>query len=154
MDRGELIDKLKSLFHLDVDAVHSYNQAIKNMDESDYRQQLSRFRDDHERHVRDISERIRALGDTPPDYSRDFKGFFLEGFAAIRSSTGTEGALNAIRSSEQITNHTYGDAVNWDVDSDTKSLIQKNFEDERRHLQWVEQTLSSRAWEKAGASTR
>jgi rubrerythrin len=154
MDQGELVDKLKSLFHLDVDAVHSYNQAIKNMDVADYRKQLSMFRDDHERHVKEISERIRALGDTPPDYSRDFKGFFLEGFAAIRSSSGTEGALNAMRSAEQMTNRTYGDAMNWDVDQDTRSLIQRNYDDERRHLQWVEQTLSTRAWEKAGAPTR
>lgn len=154
MERGELIDKLKSLFHLDVDAVHVYNQVIKDMDVAEYRQQLSTFRDDHERHIKNISERIRALGDTPPDYSRDFKGFFLEGFAAIRSFSGTEGSLNAMKSSEQMTNRTYGDAVSWDVDQDTKSLIQKNYDDEKRHLQWIEQALNSRAWEKTGAPTR
>jgi rubrerythrin len=154
MDTGELIDKLRSLFHLDVDAVHSYNQAIKNIDVSDYRQQLSRYRDDHERHIKDLSERIRALGVAPPDYSRDFKGFFLESFAAILSTTGTEGALQAMKSAEEITNHSYRDSISWDVDQDTKSLLKKNYDDEKRHLQWIEQTLNSRAWEKVGASAR
>ena len=91
---------------------------------------------------------LRDLGETPPDYSRDFKGFFISGFTSLRSSTGTAGAMKAMRSNEKLTNKKYSNAVEWDVDPAVKSIIRENLQDERRHLAYIEEAIDSKIWEK------
>jgi uncharacterized protein (TIGR02284 family) len=140
--------KLRSLAQLDIDAEHAYGQAIEEIKEPPIRNRLSDFREDHKRHVAELSVAIRELGETPPEYKRDTKGFLLEGFTAIRSKTGTEGALKAMRTNEKTTNKTYDKARSWDVSPSVKTLIEKNYEDERRHLQYIENALETQAWKK------
>lgn len=147
MDTREVIDKLSQLIHLDIDAVHAYGQAIKQIDLVPIRETLEQFLEDHDRHVRNLSDKIRQLGGDPPEYSRDFKGFLIEGFTAIRSMTGNKGALEAMKMNERLTNRKYNDAMGWDVPLDVKTIIQSNFEDEKRHLQFIEQALDKRLWE-------
>lgn len=147
MDTREIIDRLVNLVHLDIDAVHAYGHAIKQIDLVTIRETLEQFLEDHDRHVRNLSDKIRDLGGSPPEYSRDFKGFLIEGFTAIRSLTGTKGALEAMKTNERLTNRKYEDAMKWDVPIDLKTLLQRNFEDEKRHLQFIEQALEKRMWE-------
>lgn len=77
----------------------------------------------------------------------NFKGFLIEGFTAIRSAMGTEGALKAMRSNERKTNQDYSDALSLDMPADVRAIVQRNYEDERRHLGYVEETLRARVWE-------
>ncbi len=149
MDTKTIAKNLSSLAQLDIDAVHAYGQAMKNIDVAMVRNQLSRFQADHERHITDLSECIRRLGEEPPEYARDFKGFLLEGFTAIRSATGTEGALKAMKSNEEKTNKDYNAALSWDLPADVRAIVQRNYEDERRHLAYVEEALSERVWDHA-----
>ena len=51
------------------------------------------------------------LGGNPPKRSVDLKGLLLEGFTALRSVTGTEGALKAMQSNEKTTNKKYQEAL-------------------------------------------
>ena len=149
MENKEMIEKLTDLVKLDIDAVHAYGQAIKHIDISDVREQVVKFQGDHERHVTNLSEAIRLLGGQPPEFSRDFKGYLLEGFTALRSMTGTEGALKALKSAEEMTNKKYSEARSWNVPMDVLSIIQGNYEDEQRHLSYVNQCISDRVWEVA-----
>lgn len=152
METDTLVEQLSSLMQLAIDAVHAYGQAIKNIDVPSVREQLISFQGDHERHIRELSECIRGYGAQPPEYSRDFKGFLIQGFTAIRSGTGTAGALRAMKSNEEKTNQHYNEALSWDLPADVRALVQRNYEDERRHLRYVEQALQARVWEQAPAS--
>lgn len=151
-DMKKLCTQLSELCQLDIDAVGAYEQAIEKIDIEEIREKISGFKADHERHVMDLSEAIRRFGEAPPERKPDIKGFFIKGFTALRSITGTEGALKAMRGNEKLTNKTYEDALQWDMPEDIRSLIEKNYADERRHLLYIESALQAGHWTEAEAS--
>ena len=147
MDKIELVNKLQSLIKLDIDAVRSYDQAIERITDVDIRRQLEIFREDHSRHVDVITNLVRSYGEVPTSASPDLKGFFLEGFTAIQSMMGTEAALKAMRTNEKETNRQYADAQSLDLPADVLRVLEKNYADERRHLEYVDLALAEKKWE-------
>jgi len=147
--KDQALKTLTSLRQLDIDATHAYTQAIERIDVPAIRQRLTEFRGDHERHIRDLEPCIRRLGGEPPERARDFKGFFIEGFTAVRSMLGTEGALKAMQGNEETPNKHYGEARQVDLPPDVRSVVERNYEDEKRHLAYVQDTLAHRRWEHA-----
>src|SRR5690606_16217034 len=133
--------KLNSLIQLDIDAVNAYEQAIQRIDATQIAGQLDAFKGDHQRHIEELSRAVRDLGGEPPDGSPDLKGYLLEGFTALRSATGTEGALKAMRTNEKLTNKRYEAALSENLPANVASIVRRNREDERRHLQYIEMAL-------------
>lgn len=152
MDPKDIVKELNDLVQLDIDAIHAYDAAIKNVDTLSIREALTNFKADHERHVRELSDVVIRFGGTPEKFSPDFKGFLLQGFTAVRSATGTEGALKAMKSNEELTNRTYQKSLGMGFPTDVTALLQKNYSDEQRHIRAIEQWLNTRAWEGAGAT--
>ncbi|MDW7772622.1 MAG: DUF2383 domain-containing protein [Desulfobulbaceae bacterium] len=148
MNKDETIKNLKELVQLDIDAVHAYDEAIDGIDENSIREQLARFREDHQRHITELSAVLRENGGTPPEYSPDFKGYLISGFTSLRSITGTSGAMKAMQSNEKLTNKKYRDAEGWEVDPAIKRIIFENREDERRHLAFIDEAIEKKIWEK------
>lgn len=146
MDSKEIAKQLSTLVQLDIDAVHAYNEAIEKVDRPAIKEHLIRYRDDHDRHIADLSAEIRRLGETPPDYSPDFKGFFIQGFTSLRSITGTQGALKAMYTNEKLTNKKYDEATEWNLPPDIKHIVALAFEDERRHIEYIEQALEQKLY--------
>lgn len=144
MAENDVIKQLNSLIQLDIDAAHAYDQALSQIEEPQLKERITKFQQDHRRHITDLSQEVRKLGGTPEEYSKDFKGYLIEGFTALRSVTGTDGALSAMEQNEVLTNKKYSDAVNWDVPTSTKAIIEKNAGDEEMHLQFIRQTLKIR----------
>lgn len=147
MNREDLIDELSSLMKVDYDAIQAYNQAIDEIDVPSIRNQLVQFRDDHERHIDNLSALLHAMDAEPPERLSGIKTFFIEGFTAIRSMTGIEGALKAMESNEKTTNKSYAQALEKDLPADIRTQVQENYEDEERHLQYISQALSGKIWE-------
>ncbi len=143
---------LKSLVQLDYDAMQTYEQAIARVDFQPIREQLQRFHDDHDRHIRELSALLRANAEEPPERSRDFKGVVLEAMTLLRSVTGTEGALKAMHMNEKLTNKSYQEATEAGLPADAQSLVQKNYRDEQRHIRYIEQQLQEKPWQSGGAS--
>lgn len=141
MDNTEIIDELKSLSQIDIDATRAYSQAIDEIDIKIIRDAIEDFRKDHERHIYNLNSFISRLGGTPPEVSPDLKGFLIEGFTMIRSKTGTEGALKAMETNEKLTNKDYRDACSKDFPSDILDVLRSNYEDEQRHLSFIQEHL-------------
>lgn len=147
MDTKAVIALLRDLVHLDVDAIHAYEQAIKNIDVDHVRAQLERFKGDHERHITELSAAIVDLGGAAPTIRRDFKGFFIEGMTALRAAMGTEQSLRAMQTNEKLTNNQYDKASKMALPAHVDALIRRNLDDERRHLSYIEDAIARRAWE-------
>lgn len=147
MDTQKTIGELNDLIQLDIDAVFAYEQALDNIDVVAVSEQIELFKQDHERHIVNLTDAVRALGGEPVEYKRDFKGFLIEGFTAIRSATGTEGALKAMKTNEETTNKKYEQALAVDMPEDIKVVVRSNREDERRHLEYIERALDLKVWE-------
>jgi rubrerythrin len=143
MTRDEILNQIEKLIQLDVDATHAYDQAIKNVDEQVIKEKLLLFQGDHRRHIDLLSAKVLELGGTPPELSSDFKGFFISGFTALRSLTGTKGALEAMETNEKLTTSRYQDAAKQVWPTDISSLIQSNLADEQRHLSFVREAIAT-----------
>ena len=63
----DIVKKLNDLVHLDIDAVHAYEAALKHIDADMAKAKLCCFQHDHQHHVEELSEIIRRLGGTPTD---------------------------------------------------------------------------------------
>jgi uncharacterized protein (TIGR02284 family) len=141
MNDKEIANTLHSLVQLDIDAVHAYKEAIEKIDDVTIREQLTTYQQDHERHISDLSAEIRALGETPPEFSLDFKGYFIQGFTSLRSVTGTDGALKAMQTNEKMTNKEYREASTKVFPVRIQDIISKAYEDEKRHLDFIDMKI-------------
>ena len=150
MDNREVCDNLNRLIKLDVDAVNAYKQAIDACTMEEIRSKLVQFQEDHQRHIRDLSQQVRLFGGTP-EVETSWAGFLIEGFTAI-TSQGDHSALVAMRGNEELTNRTYESALDaQDLPVDVRALLERNFSDEQRHLSWIKYQLDMRVWERKAA---
>lgn len=140
----DVVNNLNSLIQVDIDAVHAYEQALSSIDEPLIKERMLSFQEDHLRHIEELSREVRNLGGTPTEYSKDFKGYLIEGFTSLRSITGMDGALKAMEQNEVLTNKKYGNALDWDIPPPAKGLIEKGATDEQMHLQFIRDTLKAR----------
>lgn len=145
MNNDEILNVLIDLCRLDIDAVGAYEIALKNIDDVDVYNQIDKFRQDHERHIEDLNGLIERYGSEPQKRTPDFKGYLIEGMTALRSITGLEGALKAMEANEVITNKKYREALeeNPSLPEGVKGLLNENFNDEKHHLAYIRETLST-----------
>jgi rubrerythrin len=146
------VAKLRSLAQLDADAVGAYDAAIARVNEPLVRERLNDFRVDHVRHVQDLNALIQQFGGEPVELKPDLKGTAMKGLTAVTSMMGTEAALVAMLGNEEFTNRAYALALQFDWSPEVRSLIQKNREDEYRHLTWIRDAVRTRPWQKEGAT--
>jgi uncharacterized protein (TIGR02284 family) len=138
----KIVGTLNALIQLDYDAIQAYDRAIAKIETEMIKRDLESFRRDHERHIIDLSDCIRELGGVPEELGRDFKGVLLEGLTALRSVTGTAGALKAMKTNEEITNKIYDEALGTTLPANIRRVIERNRDDERRHLAYIQRALT------------
>ena len=143
MIREDILDNLSKLIHLDLDAAHAYDQAIKNVGEAALKEKLTLFQADHRRHVDQLSAKVLELEGTPPEPTSDFKGFIITGFTALRSLTGTKGALEAMETNERLTTSKYEEVCKKDFPVDISTILQSNLSDEQRHLSFIREAITT-----------
>jgi uncharacterized protein (TIGR02284 family) len=141
MNTKELIGVLQELVQVDIDTVHSYNRVLDEIADDVVRSRLKAFRDTHLNHIAALSDEIRSLGGEAPKLTRDFKGYVIEAFTALRTAAGMKSALKALKTNEKITNHYYGETVSKEIPSALKELLREHFSDEKIHLDYITNNL-------------
>lgn len=148
MKESDIIGKLNSMVRLDNDALSSYNRVIGNIDDQVIKSEITRFRDDHLRHVDKLSSLVIKYGGVPARDDKDIRGLFLGSATAIENFAGLQGSLMALQTGEKVTNNDYSEAVSWDVPEDVLLVLKENYEDEKRHLRFVNQAIADKVWER------
>ncbi len=151
MTSQEIVEEAARLVQLDVDAVVAYDRAIAAIGAGPIADQLALFKLDHQRHVVELSEAMLAVGLRPPEAQPDVKGTLLGGLTALRARLGTEQALQAMRTNEQVTTSSYARALARPFPDPLLEVVRRGAEDEQRHLAWIERAIDGRAWEGTGA---
>lgn len=150
MDQNETIEKLNDLIKLDNDAVQAYQEAIERIDLNEVSMKLREFQNDHRRHIDDLSDAVRQLGGNPAT-KPSAKGFFIKQMTSVRSAMGNEQAIKAMHANEMLTNKTYASAVKENWPANCRPLIEKNYQDEQRHLNTIKEWIDRRIWDQAAA---
>jgi len=134
----DLTRLLKDLIELDYDAIEAYRAAIDRIEDVRDKTQLRIFLEDHERHVSELTVLIRGMGEEAPK-GGDIKAVLTRGKVVIGGLLGDRAILLAMKSNEEDTNTAYARAVGRDdLPAHLRDVIERNLNDERRHLAWVE----------------
>ena len=145
-----VVKKLNELLMLDHDAVRAYTSAIDRISIPMVKERLTEFRSDHERHIRDLTECIYRQGGEAKEHP-DFKGPFIQAMTALRSMMGDEQAIKAMKGNEELTNKKYSEALGETFPADILEVVRRNYQDEVRHLAFLNQIIDQRIWESGEA---
>jgi len=143
MQKTDMIKILANLIQLEFDTVHVYDTAIEGVGDDQMRHRLESFRQTHHAHTEDLAEAIKKLGEDPPAPARDLKGIIFEKLTAIRSKTGTEGALKALRTAEDILSRHYHELVPENTPKSTNHILKKHLSDGQVHLDYIDLNIKA-----------
>jgi hypothetical protein len=134
----EVLDGLNDLLQLDHDALAAYDVAISKLEDRDHASQISGFRRDHERHVRELNELVTRLGGTPVNHPHA-TGPFKTALQSLGGLAGDKGLLMAFRTNELQVRTKYdtyaSKAMLWPPE--VKRVVDGAALDEERHYAWV-----------------
>lgn len=141
--QGNFSDAIKELIELDYDAIEAYRVAINRLENEEFKQQLSSFKNDHERHVTELSALLSSHGITPPDGPSMGKQWLTKGKVVLADLMGDLAIISAMKSNEDDTNTAY-ERLNAYADkwNDSIVILEKGLNDERRHRAWMESTVN------------
>jgi uncharacterized protein DUF2383 len=125
-----------------LDAIEAYEAAILRLSDAGDKAELGRFMADHRRHVTELTPLVLEIGGKAAT-SPDFKRVLTKGKVLVMAIAGDSGVLEAMRSNEETTTKVYDKARNHpDLPMEARTIMERNFADEQRHLAWLQQRLS------------
>lgn len=136
------IESLLALAQMDSEAALAYETAAELCGDEHVAETLRGFGNDHQRHVKDIGQVLSARGVELTLAAPEPETSTFVTMAASVSSLGLAAALRAMIANEQFTNATYDTALDLISDPDAHAVLERNFADEQRHLQWLTQELA------------
>ena len=140
-----LVAELNDLLQLDHDAVQSYTLAARQVESIAYRETILRYRADHERHIQQLTELIRAQGGLPIELPHPTGVAKLAQQASGALVSGDTATLLAFRNNERQARDKYaraaGLATGWP--EEVQAVVRQGASDEARHYDWVDTTLQS-----------
>jgi hypothetical protein len=149
---ARLVVELNDLIQLDLDAVHAYTVAIAQVSDRLVGETLERFRADHERHVRTLSEFVRAVGGRPAMLPHLPTGLLKLIVQAVGAFGGTRGVLLALQANEAQAREKYARhaATHFamasgsdDRPAEITAALERHAADERAHYSWVSDVLAA-----------
>lgn len=137
--QGNFERALKELVELDYDAVEAYEAAISRLENEEYKKTLRGFKDDHQRHIEEVSALLKKHDTEPPTGPDMSKQWLAKGKVVLANLVGNHAILTAMRSNEDDTNTAY-ERMNAHVEKweDVGDILRRGLEDEKRHKAWFE----------------
>lgn len=134
---------VKNLLVLEHDAIAAYEQVIERLESSAYKQQITAFKGDHDRHVQELTRMADTLGTEAP-VEGDLKQYLTTGKVALASLMGDGAILSAMRSNEEDTVTAYERAsAHTEAPAEMRSMFERALQDEKRHRAWMQETAKA-----------
>lgn len=136
-----LVAELNDLIRLDFDAIGSYSLAIEQVESTTYRETLEGFRRDHERHVRELTELVRAAGGTPAEGPHVSTADVKLAAQAMGAMGGDRAVILAFKANEGESVAKYGAAAERPHSDRVREVLARAARDEEKHYEWAESRL-------------
>lgn len=136
-----LVTELNDLLQLDHDAVQAYGLAIEGLSNADRRQTLMRFRGDHERHVKELTDLIEQHDGVPIQLPHLPTGPMKLAVQAVGNLGNDREVLLAFRSNERQVRDKYRRMADRSHSPDVAEVLSRAAADEERHYNWVSEEL-------------
>jgi rubrerythrin len=141
--QSNFTDALKELLELEYVAVETYTAAINRLNGEEYRNQLSKFKSDHERHIKEISGLLEEEGEKVKQ-GPGGKQLLTIGSVSISSLFGDKSILSAMSGVEDDTIAAY-EKMNQHPEkyANADTIMKQGLEDERRHKKWIQSAVDA-----------
>ena len=132
-------DALKALIELDYDAIEAYKAAIDRLENENYKNELTKFKADHQRHVQQLNAILRSRGEKEIE-GPSGKQWLTKGKVVIADIFGDDSIMQAMHSNEEDTNSAY-ERMNNHADKwpEAVEVLKQGLRDEKHHKQWIEE---------------
>jgi hypothetical protein len=142
-NREDFAAALKELVELDYAAVDAYETAIERVDNLAFLAKLGEFKQDHERHIIELSRVLKAKNLEAPGQCDWSKEVLSTGKVLLGYMVGDYTILNAMKSNEADSTTAYermNDHKNkW---PEAGEVIKRGLQDQKRHKAWLDTVLS------------
>ncbi|CAN5670149.1 hypothetical protein BH23GEM6_BH23GEM6_26140 [soil metagenome] len=138
---AQIVALLNDLLQLDHDAVQAYSLAIDGIQNPQLEQDLTRFRGDHERHIRDLTELIERHDGIPVQLSHVPTGAFKLAVQALGNLGSDREVLLAFKANERQVCDKYNRLAEDTNTPDIAEVLHRNAADEEKHYQWAANAL-------------
>lgn len=138
---AKLIAELNDLLQLDFDAIAAYTVAIGGVESVTYRETLEGFRRDHERHVRELTELVKAQGGTPVEASHMPTGAFKLAVQGLGAAGSDRSLIMAFKANEGQAVDKYRRAAERPHPEKVAEVLRRAARDEEKHYEWAESRL-------------
>ena len=136
---------LQALVEFEYDVIEAYEAAIHRLEDGMYRLELEAFKDDHERHIEELSAILKKRNEKVPT-GPSSKQWLTKGKVALANILGDRAILIAMSSNEDDSILAYErmvermmEVVEWE---DAKDPLNRGLADERRHKAWLEEVVA------------
>ena len=136
-----LIAGLNDLLQLEHDALPAYALAVAGLREPEPREALEAFRQDHLRHVAELTGLIRERGGFPLTLPHIPTGLLKLAVQASGLPGGDRAVLLAFRANEWQSCEKYARAAAGPHDADVAAVLARAAADEARHYAWAVASL-------------
>lgn len=141
--QNDFSSAVKDLVELDYDAIEAYDSAIRRLENVQYKEELKKFKQDHERHVAELSNLLRAHQEKAPT-GPSGKQWLTKGKVIIANIVGDMAILAAMKSNEGDTNTAYERMHKHEHQwADAVEIINRGLLDEKKHKAWLNSILQS-----------
>ena len=131
-------DLLTNLIRLERDAVAAYEACIDRLDDTEDGSQVSRFLEDHNRHLKELTGLARSVGSELPSEG-GVKQLLTSGKLALANLMGDSALLRAMATNEDDTVTAYERArQHGEAPPEAREIFERAHADEVRHRAWME----------------
>lgn len=142
-ETASLIADLNDLLQLDHDAVQAYTVAIDMARDDQISTSLRLYREDHKRHIQELTQLIRERGGVPIEGPHP-TGLLKLAVQSLGGIAGDNALLLAFKAVEGQGRDKYQQYGRNSYPPAVLDVISRGAADEQKHYDWVEKTLTER----------
>jgi|GEM_PF-3549313 len=137
-NQEETTKVLQKLTQYAIDESFLISQCIDNLSNQEIKNKLHLINSKCADNIKELSALLVKYGGNAPDYSKDFKGYFMSGYAAMRGVFTDQGTLNALHTNLKLILKAFDSALNSSVPADVKEAVKRIYEDNKKAIQTIE----------------
>lgn len=138
LNAAHTVKTLQKLVQYEIDHSFLLSQCINNLKNQDLKINIVKMQEECESNIKDLSSFIKKYNGEIPAHEKDFKGFFMEGYAAMRGLLTDQGALKALHTNQKLILKAFESALNSNLPEDTLGKIKEIVEKKRVNLNLIE----------------
>lgn len=128
---------LQSLTQYEIDGSFIVSQAVGSLRNTNLSDHLIKVREECEHNIEELANLIRQYGREAPEHSRDFKGFFMQGYVGMRGLISDKGVMSALQTNLQFITNAYEKALESNLPGEVKAKLRMLSGKVQDHLNYV-----------------